>query len=83
MRPFGFAGEQADAHVERRLQVGLQLRQHGEAAGDVEAADDHRDAGRAQRPGDIERARKLVRLHADEPDQAEAVVAPEVRDDVA
>ena len=76
------AGEQAAAHVERDLQVGLHLRQHGEAAGDVEAADHHLDAGLAQRTGDIERARELVRLHADEAHQPEAVVVADTRDDV-
>ena len=55
---------------------------HGKAAGDVEPADDHRDAGLAQRPRDVERARKLVRLHADQPHHAEAAMAAQQRDDV-
>ena len=41
----------------------------------MEAADHHRHAGGAQRPGDVERARKLVRLHADQADESEAAVA--------
>ena len=45
----------------------------------MEAADHHLDAGRAQRPGDVEGARKLVRLHADQADQAEAVVSFAIR----
>ncbi len=51
------------------------LRQHREAAGHVEAADHDRNAGCAQRPRDVQRARKLVRLHADQADHAEAAVA--------
>ena len=47
----------------------------------MEAADHHRHAGGAQRPREVERARKLVRLHADEADHAEAVMPTEPRDD--
>ena len=72
------AGEHAHAHVERRLEVGLQFRQHGEAAGDMESADHHRHAGRPERAGDVERAGILVRLHADDRDQAEPAVAPKL-----
>ena len=75
--PFELAGEQAHAHVERDLEVGLQLRQHGEAAGHVEAADHHRHAGGAERARDVERARELVRLHADDAEKTEAAVAAE------
>ena len=71
----GLTGEQTAAHVERDLQIGLHLGKHGEAAGHVESADDHRDAGLAQRTRDIKRARELVRLHADEPDHPETAVA--------
>ena len=35
--------------------------------------------GRAQRPGDIECAREFVRLHADDPDKAEAAVVGDLR----
>ena len=77
-----FASKQAAAHVERDLQIGLHLRQHGDAAGNVKAADHDRDAGLAERPRDVERARELVRLHADQPHHAEAVVPFEQRDDV-
>ena len=79
---FGLAGEQAASHVERLLQVGLHVGQHREAARHMEAADHHWNAGGAQRPRDVERARKLVRLHADQPDHAEAAMARELRDNV-
>ena len=79
---FRFAGEQAAAHVERLLQIGLHAGQHGDAAGNMKAADHHRNAGIAQRPRDVERARKLVRLHADQSHHPEIVVAFELRDDV-
>ena len=48
----------------------------------MEAADHDRDAGRAKRPRDVHGARKLVRLHADQPDHPEAVVLPDPIDDV-
>jgi hypothetical protein len=79
---FRLAGKQAAAHAERDLKVGLNARQHGEAAGDVEAADHHRNAGLAQRPREVERARKLIRLHANQTHHAEAIVALELLDDV-
>ena len=66
------AGEQRDAEIERLLQVGRQLRQHRDAAGDMEPADDHRHVGRAELAREIERARILVRLHADQADEARA-----------
>ncbi len=79
---FGFAGEQAAPHVERDFQVGLHFRQHGDAAGNVKAADHHRNTGLAKRPRQIERARELVRLRANQPHHAEAVMPLELGDDV-
>ena len=43
-------------------------------AGDVEAADHDLDPGGAQRPRDVEGARILVGLHADQTDEAEIPV---------
>ncbi len=74
MRPSASPAIERDAHVERFLQVGHQIGEHGEQAGHVEAADDHRHAGRTKRPRDIERARILIGLHADQPDKAELAV---------
>ena len=74
-----FAGEHAHPHVEGLLEIGLQLREHGEAAGDMEAADDHGHALRAEWAGDIEGAGILVRLHAHDPNQAEPVMALKLR----
>jgi hypothetical protein len=42
----------------------------------MKSADHHRHASRAERAGDVERARILIRLHTDDREQAEAVVAP-------
>src|SRR5262249_1416209 len=67
---FPFAGEPRDAEVERVFEVGRQLREHRDAAADVESADDHGNAGGAKRAGDIDGARELVRLHADKPEEA-------------
>ncbi len=69
---FGLAGEQMDAEIERFLQVGRQSRQHGDAAGHMKAAHDHGQPQRAEFSAEIERARILVGLHADQPDHAAA-----------
>ena len=44
----------------------------------MKPAEHHRDSRRAQRARDVERARILVRLHADEADEAEIPVAREL-----
>ena len=72
----GLAGEQRDAERLRLLQFRRHLRQHGEAARDVEAADRHlaRRAARRRRAMSMARG-KLVGLHADQADQPEAAAA--------
>ena len=57
--------------------VGIAHRQHGDGAGDMETADRDHDAARPQRARDVERARKLVRLHADQEHHAGAGRADE------
>ena len=57
--------------------------EHRDAAGGMEAAERDRNAGRPERPRDIERARILVRLHADQPHHAEIAVAREAAQSVA
>ena len=69
---FRFAGEEGATDVERPLKVRVHFGQHGEAARDVETADHDGDARGPKRPGDVERARKLIRLHPDQPDHSEA-----------
>ena len=78
---FRFAGKQRDAHVERLLQVSHDVRKHRQHAGDMKAADDHGNAGIAQRLRYMERPRILVGLHADQADEAEIVVGAHVGDD--
>ena len=78
----GLAGIHEAADVERLLHGRVDRRQHGERAGDVEAADADGDTGLAQGPRDIERARELVRLHADEHDHAPACLGDPLRDTV-
>ena len=63
-------------------QVLRHLRQHGDAAGDVEAADADRQPGGEERPREIDRARKLVRLHADQADQRLAAGLADHPDDL-
>ena len=69
---FRFAGEDGDAHLARAVEIGIFALQHAEDARSVEAADGDLDAARAQRTGDVERARELVRLHADQHDHPAA-----------
>ena len=69
---FRLAGEQAASQRLRLAQICGRLRQHGEAARHVEAADGDGDAAAAKAPRQVEGARKLVRLHADEFDEARA-----------
>ena len=61
-------------HAERlRLfQIRRQFGKHGNAAGDMEAADHDRDALRAESAREIEGAGKLVGLDPDEPDESAA-----------
>ena len=79
----GFARVDRNPEVLRFLDVGRRLFQHGEAARDVEAADHDLHAGSAQRASDVDRAGKFVRLHADNPDQAETAVVGDAPGDVA
>ena len=69
------AGEDEGAEVERLLHIRLDPRQHRQRAGDVEAADADDHALLAERRGQVERARKLVRLHADQHHHAGAGLA--------
>ena len=81
-RPFlGLAGEERDAERLRLADVVRHLRQHGDAAGDVKAADADRQPGGEERPRQIDRARKLVRLHADQADQRLAAGLADHADD--
>ena len=76
----GFAGEQRDAHGAGGIEVDRGAVEHGQAAGYMEAAHRHRNAGVAKRLGDVEGARILVRLHADQPEQAEIAMLAEAPD---
>ena len=65
----GLAGKERDAERLRLAHLRRHLGQHRDAARDVKAADAHRQAGGQKRPRQIDGARKLVRLHADQADQ--------------
>ena len=71
----GLAGEERDAERLRLAHLRRHLRQHREAAGDVEAADGDRQPGGEERPRQVDRARELVGLHADQRDQRPAAGA--------
>ena len=68
----GFAGEQMDAEIQRLLHFRGDLRQHREAAAEVEAAHDDRHAERAKFPAEIKRSWKLIGLHPNQADHARA-----------
>ena len=74
---FRLAGKNAHSERARVIEIDRAAVEHGDAAGDVKAADDDRNARGAERPCDVERAGILVGLHADERDHAEAVVFAE------
>ena len=78
----GLAGEERDAHLLGGFDVGRKLRQHRDAAGDMESTDADRQADVEKRLGQIDRARKLVRLHADQPDQTAPALAADHVDDL-
>ena len=78
---FGFAREEGNAQLLRLAHVARHLRQHGDAAGNVEAADADRHSSGKERPRKIDGARELVRLHADEADQRPAAFLADHVDD--
>ncbi len=75
----GLAGEERDAHVHRLLQLRRDAAEHRQAARNVKAAEAHLNSSGAQRAGDVQRARKLVGLHADQHHQA-ALAGQRARD---
>ena len=77
------AGENGNAQILSLADFGRQLRKHGEATGNMKAADADLDARRAQRARDVHRPRKLVRLDADEADQPATAVVAYLPDDLA
>src|SRR5215469_17307970 len=60
------AGEEEDAHLLRAAHIRIALRQHGDGAGDMEAADPDHDPALPERAGDVEGTRELVGLDADQ-----------------
>ena len=77
----GLAGEDRDAHVHGRLDLGRHDRQHRQAAGGMEAAHRHRQAGLEEVAGEVDRVGELVGLHADQADQRLAAAAADVSHD--
>ena len=68
--PFPFAGVEDDPQRLRLFEVRRQFGQHRDAARDMEAADGDRHAPLAKLTPDVERARKLIRLHPDQRDHS-------------
>jgi hypothetical protein len=76
-----FPGEQRAADVQRLLELGRSVLQHGQAAGDVEAADHHRQTRPAELAGEIERVVELVGLDTDEADHGPGAAPAQVAND--
>ena len=72
----GFAREHRDTELAAGIELDRLPVEHREASGDVEPAHGHRDAGIAERAGDVEGARILVGLDADQRQQAEVAMRP-------
>src|SRR5262249_41208567 len=68
----GLAGERRHSHRRGALQIAVGAIEHTDRAGDMKAADRHRDVSLTQRLGKIERARELVRLNSDQHNHAGA-----------
>ena len=77
----GLTGEDRDAHVHGRLDLGRYDRQHRQAAGGVEAAHRHRQTRCNEVAGEVDGVRELVGLDADQADQGLAAAALDVGDD--
>ena len=80
---FRFAGEQRDAHRLRGRQLFRHLRQHRDAARDMEAADAHLQARGAKLAREVNRPRILVRLRPDDADERPPALPLEVANDAA
>ena len=74
----GLAGEDRDAHVHGGLDLGRHDRQHRQAAGGMEAAHRHRQAGLEEVLRQVDGMGKLVGLHADQADQRLPAAPPDV-----
>ena len=70
----GLARVNRNAEILRGFDVSRDLFQHGQATGDMEAAEHHLDSRLAQRARNIYGAGEFVRLHADNPDQTETAI---------
>ena len=76
---FGLAGKHGNAHFATGVEPDRVTVQHGQASRDMEAAHGDRQSGVAERPGDVERARILVGLNADQRDHSEIAVRAKFR----
>jgi hypothetical protein len=80
--PFHLAREERDAHRLGAVEIRIDAVEHRDHAGDMEAARDHGNAARDEVAREVERARELVRLHADQHDSAGACLLDQLRDAV-
>ena len=80
--PLRLARVKRNAEVERVIERLRPLRQHRQASGDVEAADDDWHSGRPHRACAVHHPRVLIRLHPDEADHPEPAVIFDLADDL-
>ena len=71
----GLAGKHGNAHVPASIEINRLPVQHRQTPRYVEATNGNLYPGLAERSGDVEGTRVLVRLDADESDQSEIAVA--------
>ena len=76
------ARKDGDAEVLGLPNVGRQLGKHGHASTDVKTANADLHSSSPQRPSDIHRPRKLVRLHADQGHQTHAATFGDRSDNI-
>ena len=67
---FCFASEEDDPEIDRLFKFGGQFFQHRHAAADMESADGHRDAPRAELARDRHSAGELIGLNPGQADEA-------------
>src|SRR5579883_3075703 len=72
---FSFTREHRNANVPARIEIDGAAVKHRHTAGHVKSSDCDWDAGGAERAGDIEGARILVRLDANEREQPKIAMA--------
>ena len=78
----GLTGEQRNAEVHRLLQVRRYIGQHRETAAHMKATDANRNTCSEERPRDVNCARKLIGLNADQADECTTSAGTDLPNDL-